>query len=52
MPKDMAEPYQGRTDMQVATQRLALKLALENAVRTSLWYVNRVGAPYDTDVDK
>ena len=34
-PKEMAELDQGRTDLQVATQRLVMKLSLENAVRTS-----------------
>ena len=29
----MTELDQGRTDLQVAAQRLALKLSLENAVR-------------------
>ena len=34
MPKDMAELDQGRTDLQVAAQRLVMKLSLENAVIT------------------
>ena len=52
MPKDMAELDQGRTDLQVAAQRLVMKLSLENAVRTSLWYVSRVLALCDTNADK
>ena len=48
----MAELDQGRTDVQVAAQRLVMKLSLENATRTSLWYVSRVLALCDTNVDK
>ena len=52
MPKDMAELDQGRTDLKVAAQGLVMKLSLENAVRTSLWYGSRALALYDTNVDK
>ena len=52
MPKDMAGLDQGRTDLQVAAKRLVMKLSLENAVRTSLWYVSRVVASCDINVDK
>ena len=52
MPKEMAELDQGRPDLQVAALRLVMKLSLENAVRTSLWYVGRVVAPCDINVDK
>ena len=48
----MAEPDQGRTDLQVAAQRILMKLSLENAVRTSFWYVSRVLALCDTNADK
>ena len=44
MPKDMGELDQGRTDLQAAAQRLVINLSLENAVRTSLWYVSIYGA--------
>ena len=52
MPKDMAELDEGRTDLQVAAQRLVMKLCLENVVITSLWYFSRVVAPCDINVGK
>ena len=52
MPKDMAELDRGGTDLQVAAQRLVTKFSVENAARTSLWYVSRVVASCDINVDK
>ena len=52
MPKDMTELDQGRPDLQVAAQRLVMKVSLENAVRTSLCYVSRVVAFRDTNFDE
>ena len=48
MPKDMTD----QPDVQVAAQRLVMKLPLKNAVRTSLCYVSRVLALCGTNVDQ
>ena len=52
MPKkDIAELDQGKAGQYVIAQRLFIKLSRQHAVRTSLWYVNKVVALCDTEIE-